>query len=173
MRISAGLGRRWRHSDGLSSNASSISGSPSSSISAPLRTHYTGDNGWGPLGSRVKFSVSQAAPITPCRDDNANGGKRNSSGNGDGNTPRLRGRSSWTSLDVDADEYTHLLTPGTRYYVGRHVCDSCNDDGERERWWREQLINETFGKWPGRLLNRHVSRPRSRMVAGRSWTFRR
>ncbi|KAN0101028.1 hypothetical protein V8E55_001012 [Tylopilus felleus] len=153
VRIAGGIGRRRRRSDELASSASSISGSRSSSISAPLRTHYTGNNGWVPLGSRIKFVTAQAALIPPCQDDDANGAKGRSSENGDGDARR---RSSWTFLDDDADEHTHLLTSTTRYsYVGRHAHDSCYDDRER---WREQLVDETFGKWPARLLNQHVSR---------------
>lgn len=153
VRIAGGIGRRRRRSDELASSASSISGSRSSSISAPLRTHYTGNNGWVPLGSRIKFVTAQAALIPPCQDDDANGAKGRSSENGDGDARR---RSSWTFLDDDADEHTHLLTSTTRYsYVGRHAHDRCYDDRER---WREQLVDETFGKWPARLLNQHVSR---------------
>ena len=165
VRISAGIGRRFRLSDGLSSNASSISGSPSSSISAPLRTHYTGNNGWGPLGSRVKLSAPQG--------EDANGGKGDSSRRGGGNARRRRARSSWMFLDADADEHTHLLTYATGYsYVGnRDARDCCRDDAERERWWRERLVDKAFGKWPGRLLNRHVSGQRSRMVGSVSWSF--
>jgi hypothetical protein len=165
VRISAGIGRRFRLSDGLSSNASSISGSPSSSISAPLRTHYTGNNGWGPLGSRVKLSASQG--------EDANGGKGDSSGRGDGNARRRCARSSWMFLDADADEHTHLLTYATGYsYVGNRYAHDCHhDDAERGRWWRERLVDEAFGKWPGRLLNRHVSGPCSRMVGSISWSF--
>ena len=167
VRISAGIGRRFRLSDGLPSNASSISGSPSSSISAPLRTHYTGNNSWGSLGSRVKLSASQ--------DEDANGGKRNSSGSGDANARRRRARSpSWTFLD-HADEHTHLLTYATSLrhsYVGnRYTYDCYHDEAERERWWRERLVDEAFGKWPGRLLNRHVSDPCSRMAGSPSWPF--
>jgi len=158
VRITGGIGPRRGRSDGLSSSASSISGSPSSSISAPLRTHYTGNNGWVPLGSRIKFVASQPSLVSPCQgDDDVNGAKGNSGENGNGKAQR---RSSWPFSDEDLDEHTQLLAPATRYsYVGSYACDSCYDDRQREleRRWREQLIDETFGKWPTRLLNRHVS----------------
>ncbi|KAF8139790.1 hypothetical protein EV363DRAFT_309588 [Boletus edulis] len=153
VRISAGIGRR-RFSDGFSSNTSSTSGSTSSSISAPLRTHYTGSNGWGPLGSRMKLLASQPSPITACQDDDANGaGAKNGdvSGGGHGRSARF--------LNDGADEHTRLLTSATRHsYAGMYVHNSCNDDvseREQERWWREQLVDEVFGRWPRRLFNRH------------------
>lgn len=176
MRISAGIGRRGRgRSDGLSSNASSISGSPSSSISVPLRTHYTGENGWGTLGSRVKFSAWQNASVSPCQDDAMDGGKGSFVWNGDGDMRTRRGRSSWTVLDDDADEHTHLLTSASRHsyaYVGRYSCDSYHEDREREleRRLRQQLVDEAFGKWPGRLLNQHVSHPCSSNDSRHSWS---
>ncbi|KAG6371517.1 hypothetical protein JVT61DRAFT_9221 [Boletus reticuloceps] len=156
VRISAGIGgRRRRFSDGFSSNASSTSGSTSSSISAPLRTHYTGSNGWGPLGSRMKLLASQTSPITACQDDDANGAGAKNGDSGDGYARRRSAR----LLHDGADEHTRLLTSATRHsYAGRYVHDSCNDDvseREQERWWREQLVDEVFGRWPRRLFNRH------------------
>ncbi|KAH0838709.1 hypothetical protein J3R83DRAFT_7039, partial [Lanmaoa asiatica] len=157
VRISAGMGRRQRLSDGLSSTASSISGSPSSSISAPLRTHHTGNNGWVPLGGRVNLLASPAAPVAPRRSEYASSGKGNGSGSGYENARKRSARSSQVFLDDDVDEHTHLMTSATRhsYVENQQAHDRYHDDGERERWWREQLVDEVFGKWPGRLLNRH------------------
>ncbi|KAG8220213.1 hypothetical protein J3R82DRAFT_1250 [Butyriboletus roseoflavus] len=117
VRISAGMGRRQRRlSDGFSSTASSISGSPSSSISAPLRTQHTGNNGWVPLGSRMNLLASQAAPHPLSRDDCASAG---GSGNGDGHARMQCARSLQILLDDDVDEQTHLMTSATRHsYVG-------------------------------------------------------
>lgn len=167
VRISTGVGRQRRHSDGLSSNASSISSSPSSSISAPLRTHYTGNNVWGPLGSRVKLAAPPATSFPQYRVEDASGGK------GDERARRRRARPPWTYLDGDIGERTHLLAYATRHsYVGsRYVHDWYYHDAERERQWKEQLVDQAFGKWPARLLNRHVSHACSRMVADHSWFF--
>ena len=161
------MGRQRRHSDGLSSNASSISSSPSSSISAPLRTHYTGNNVWGPLGSRVKLAAPPATSFPQNRGEDANGGK------GDGRARRRRARPPCIYLDDDVGERTHLLAYATRHsYVGsRYVHDWYYHDAERERQWREQLVDQAFGKWPARLLNRHVSHACSRMVVDHSWSL--
>lgn len=172
VRISAG--RRRRHSDGLlPSSASSVSGSPSSSISAPLRTHYTGNNGWGTLGMRVSnLSSSQTAshPPSPSRGEHVNGGK--GSGGGERNAWR-----QWLPphifIDDAVDEHTHLMTSArpSSYLGNRYAHDSVHDDVERERQWREQLMDQVFGKWPARLLNRHVSRSCARMTVSCSWFF--
>lgn len=162
------MGRRGRRlSDGFSSNASSISGSPSSSISAPLRTQHTGDNGWGPLGSRVNLLASQATPLSPSRGEYASGskgsasvgGSRSRSGSEDRNARMRCTRSLQMLLDDDVDEHTHLVTSAARhsYVENGHTHDWYHDDREQERWWRDQLVDEAFGKWPARLFNRHVS----------------
>ncbi|KAF9229807.1 hypothetical protein BS17DRAFT_41743 [Gyrodon lividus] len=150
VRITAGIGRRRRLSDvGLSSNASSISGSPASSISAPLRTHNTASSkGWGPLGSRVSLLASQTAvPQTPgrtvCMDDGVRHGRR---------------KHSRSSCDYGTvDERTRLATSanGGSYTANRSEGDSRQRDSERGRQRREQIVDQAFGKWPGRLLNRH------------------
>jgi len=156
VRISAGMSRRRRLSDGIYSSASSVSSS--SSISAPLRTHPTGKNGWGTLGSRVNplSSPHAAAPVHGSQ--YANGGKgHDDAGDEYGNPRTPSARSSLSFLDDDVNERTHLVTTATtRPYVrDRYAHDWYLSERERERRWREQLMDEAFGKWPGRLLNRH------------------
>jgi len=149
VRISAG--RRRRLSDG------SPSSSPSSSISAPLRTHYTGSNGWSPLGTRVGSSRLRSAThaSAPIRSEIANGGKGSPSGDWDVWEQDARP----SEIDrYDVDEHTCLITSTTRpfYATNRHTHDSYHqyhDDSERR--WKEQLMDQVFGKWPYRLLNRH------------------
>ncbi|KAH7884010.1 hypothetical protein F5I97DRAFT_1634144 [Phlebopus sp. FC_14] len=107
VRITGGVGRRRRLSEGLSSGASSISGSPSSSISAPLRTSTTSSTqGWRPLGRRPS---------------------------------------------LDADERSRLLTTPRHYRTTSQSANVVLTEVE----WREQVIEEAFGKWPRRLLNAH------------------
>ncbi|KAG1809937.1 uncharacterized protein HD556DRAFT_1435670 [Suillus plorans] len=126
VRITAGM-RRRRLSDGLPSGASSISGSPCSSISAPLRSaNAASSKGWGPL-----------EPSSP--------------------TGRRRTRHSSNPPEPyhsPVNEHTPLLRPPCRYsYVRGYDEDRMVDeDVERQRG---RVIDDTFGKWPGRLLNRH------------------
>ncbi|KIK18646.1 hypothetical protein PISMIDRAFT_179454 [Pisolithus microcarpus 441] len=132
VRITAGVRRHRRLSDGLSSNASSVSGSPSSSISAPLRTHddnSDGSKGWGPLGRRVNFLASQGT-----------GARRSRTGAKDTGSGKSRKMYS-SSLAGSVDERSHLVSFYTGYLyttVGHN-----------------EVIDATFGEWPWRLLNRH------------------
>lgn len=150
------MSRRRRLSDGISSSASSVSSS--SSISAPLRTHPTGKNGWGTLGSRVNPLSSSHAAAPVHGSHYANGGKdHDDAGNEYGNPRTPRARSSLSFLDDDVNEQTHLVTTASTSSYVRDAHDRYHSEGERERWWRKQLMDEAFGRWPGRLLNRHVS----------------
>lgn len=99
---------------------------------------------------RVSGLTSHAAPYAPSRSAYGNGSK----GNGDWDAWR-----QCVFLDDEVDEHTHLITPTVRpsYAGNQYAHDLHQDDGERERWWREQLMDEVFGKWPVRLLNRRVS----------------
>lgn len=150
VRITAGVRRHRRLSDGLSSSASSISGSPSSSISAPLRTHDDnsgGSKGWGPLGRRVNLLASQ---VTQERRSRA-GVKVNGSGK-----PRKMYSSS---LADSVDERSHLVSFYTGYLytttVGRGGMCHLDQNVECEQLRRGQTTGASFGEWPWRLLNRH------------------
>lgn len=134
--------RRRRLSDGLPSGASSISGSPCSSISAPLRSaNAASSKGWGPLGQRVSILASQnyvSEPSSP--------------------TGRRRTRHSSNPSEPyhsPVNEHTPLLRPPCRYSYARGYDDDRMVDEDVERQ-RGRVIDDTFGKWPGRLLNRHV-----------------
>ncbi|KAJ6501424.1 hypothetical protein C8R47DRAFT_1107306 [Mycena vitilis] len=133
VRITSGLHHRPTAS-------SSLSSSPSSSISAPLRSPPTEDNctpGWGTLGTRVGlFAISnrQAAQ------------KRHARRRQNGRAP---------------DEASALLgDPPQPGYDGHP--DSDDDDmrydSDEECYDDEALLSHqidlVFGKWPGRLLNR-------------------
>ncbi|KAI6022575.1 hypothetical protein EDC04DRAFT_335684 [Pisolithus marmoratus] len=144
VRITAGVHRPRRLSDGLSSNASSVSGSPSSSISAPLRTHddsYEGSKGWGPLGRRVSLLAS-----TQARRSRA-GARENASGKSRKIYP--------SSLADSTGERSHLYTGYFYTPVTRSEVHHRNQNVECEQMRRGQVINATFGEWPWRLLNRH------------------
>jgi len=136
-------GRR-RLSDGQPSAASSISGSPCSSISAPLRSaNAASSKGWGPLGQRVSILASQSYASEPSPDDRRK------------TRPKIDPSESYHS---PVNEHTPLMRSPCRYSYARgyNEDDSVDDDAERERERRERMIDESFGKWPGRLLNRHV-----------------
>ncbi|KAG1746821.1 hypothetical protein EDB19DRAFT_326623 [Suillus lakei] len=140
VRITAGM-RRRRLSDGLPSGASSISGSPCSSISAPLRSaNAASSKGWGPLGQRVSILASQSYTSEP-------------------SSPTSRRKTRLRSNPPEpyhspVNEHTPLLQPPCRYSYARGYNEDNGADEDMERQ-RERVIDETFGKWPGRLLNRH------------------
>ena len=164
VRISAGRRRRL-------SNESPISSSPSSSISAPLRTHYTGSNGWSPLGTRMGSQRLRSSTLAPSRAEVANGGKGSPVADGDWGVWEEDARPSEIAR-YDVDEHTCLVTSTTRpiYASNRYAHDSYHLYQE-ERRWTEQLVDQVFGKWPGRLLNRHVSCVCARMAASYSLSF--
>lgn len=140
VRITAGM-RRRRLSDGLPSGASSISGSPCSSISAPLRSaNAASSKGWGPLGQRVSILASQNYASEP---SSPTGRRKN------------RHRSNPPEpYHSPVNEHTPLLLPPCRYSYARGYNEDYAVDEDVGRQ-RERVIDETFGKWPGRLLNRH------------------
>jgi hypothetical protein len=63
------------------------------------------------------------------------------------------------------NEHTPLLLPPCRYSYARGYNEDYTVDEDVGRQ-RERVIDETFGKWPGRLLNRHV---RSQVVTCTAW----
>jgi hypothetical protein len=141
VRITSGLHSHRRRV----SATSSLSSSRSSSISAPLRSPLTEDNctpGWGTLGQRVNlFAVSnrQAAAAAQAR------------------SAKHRARRRQGIADLATTERTALLgAPPPLGYDGHP-----DSDGEEEYYDDESLLSRqidlVFGKWPGRLLNRHVS----------------
>jgi len=158
VRITGGA-RRRRLSDGA---ASSLSGSPASSISAPIHsaTHLSA-RGWGPLGARVSLLASSRdlgnpqplpqpvphpRPILRTQSSHSRSARSTPDDYGvqyaGGHPGRRKG-----NYDSDVDERTPLMS---RLY---YAPDDMSADEERE--WREQVISEHFGRWPQRLLNHH------------------
>ncbi|OJA13409.1 hypothetical protein AZE42_05954 [Rhizopogon vesiculosus] len=145
VRITAGMRGRRRLSDGQLSAASSISGSPCSSISAPLRSaNAASSKGWGPLGQRVSILASQSYASEPSLPTS----RRNI-------RPRVIPSESYHS---PVNEHTPLVRSPCRYSYARgyYEDDVVDEVAEREHERQQRMIDETFGKWPGRLLNRHV-----------------
>jgi len=157
VRITSGLHRHRRRWYDVASGApappsscsSSRSGSPSSSISAPLRTHPDSDSsyntGWGPLGQRVSYFVSRQRTA---QDKEAMARRWR---------PASRGLEP-SSGRVHPNEHTPLARSPMRssYVEGEglqdsDVFDSEEDDVDDARLSRE--IDLLFGQWPGRLLN--------------------
>ncbi|KAK0478156.1 hypothetical protein IW261DRAFT_1420352 [Armillaria novae-zelandiae] len=126
VRITSGLPRR--HAADRVTPDSSLSSSPSSSISAPLRYREddvrTDSSPWGPLGLRVKHM---------------------------GQRPRRQ----VADKGLDPSERSPLMPPSRRFYSideDEHYNYFAYLDDET-RLNRE--IDLAFGTWPGRLLNRH------------------
>lgn len=116
------------------SRDSSLSGSPSSSISAPLHSRAdeeTGKPGWGPLGQRVNlFSQNSRRKRARVRQESLLNG-----GLADERLPLMRGS---------------RLKPS---YVNGEIPDLSSDEEER----LSNEVDNVFGRFPRRLLNPHVS----------------
>lgn len=152
---------------------SSLTSSPSSSISAPLRSRADDESnkpGWGPLGQRVNLFVFKnkkrhAGSGTSERDTIQREERRErrrrklglcpEPGSGfrvlnepDERTPLMAAKRS--------DAVTALALEGGdgESVEESELCESDDDDEYEARLNRE--IDLIFGKWPGRLLNRYV-----------------
>jgi hypothetical protein len=144
VRISSGFSRRRRQhllsrQDAFISisSDSSLSGSPSSSISAPLRScsdDEANKPGWGPLGQRVSLLAHKS---------------------------RQQRRRSLPRQGHDArvipNDRTPLRpsSPLTAYVEGEDAYAETNQS-DRER---RREIDAAFGTWPRRLVNIHVRLP--------------
>ncbi|KAJ4485438.1 hypothetical protein J3R30DRAFT_3283269 [Lentinula aciculospora] len=145
---------------------SSCSSSPSSSISAPIRfreDEATVSSKWGPLGQRVRLFVSQqrekAKQVQADREAHEREARRR--------YLLVYGADlDFASSPLNVHERTPLLgSPDTRSRKSSSAAASFgNDDGsnnfaiETESDCQVRLNHEIdiiFGKWPGRLLNRH------------------
>jgi len=130
VRITSGFSRHRRKSD----VGSSRSGSPSSSISAPLRSHADDNtNTWGTLGQRVGLLALQKKP-------------------------KAQRRQNGQTVPIEnVDEHTPLRNSSNHlpYVEGEGVQDGdiFNEDSDDESLSQE--IDDVFGKFPGRLLNHH------------------
>ncbi|KAH9855841.1 hypothetical protein C2E23DRAFT_723140 [Lenzites betulinus] len=160
VRITSGV-HRHRHSitaNGTPTPCSSVSDSPSSSISAPLRYQADEHGAWGPLGKRLSAYAAgggwprrtpvlqqqqvQVAPlIGPAPGGRARGGKTARSYNE--RTPLIRpGRQRSYTEETEEDEEARAeeLAPEERALRAAAL--------RRE----EEAV---FGKWPWRIFNRH------------------
>jgi hypothetical protein len=147
VRITSGLHRHHRKHHSQDTPSSSLSGSPSSSISAPLRTQAD-DNSplWGPLGQRVSFLAWNKRKEVASH----------------GHSPKKAGRRRRKGLLGGPNERTPLL--GSRMYSA-HVGSEADQDRHLFNENRHEAVSErlahhvdtAFGVWPQRLLNPHVS----------------
>jgi len=155
VRIASGLNRH-RHSlegvDYLSpdySPDSSISGSPSSSISVPLRTHsdeQVGKPGWGTLGQRVSlFAKGQMERSR--REQKERLGLRASPFRKE--VERGRREALVLPYYPQITEETPLLLSSAR----NGSCSDSSREDEASQLARE--IDMVFGPWPDRLANHH------------------
>ena len=157
VRITSGLHRHRHKNTSLQdregsdfvkpSTESSLSSSPSSSISAPLRSRADDESnkpGWGPLGQRVSLLASYSQRRFSAERRERRPGKL-----------LVPGSLPHNNQD-DSNERTALIDSVTRsaYVRGEGV----EDGGDAEDAARlAQEIDLIFGKWPNRLLNHHVS----------------
>jgi len=146
VRITSGV-RHHHHRRNLPRDApsfsadSSLSSSPCSSISAPLRSPITDANskpGWGTLGQRVGLLANRQA-----------------AGKGRERKRTRHNRSAEQhSNSAPHNERTPLIRSSTRHdYVGGE--DEYSDSNQDEEAQLSRNIDLVFGKWPRRLLNRH------------------
>jgi len=121
---------------------SSLSSSPSSSISVPLRSPEDETKpGWGPLGRRVSLLTE--------------GSKRRARLAAE-NEERAQQRQKAIDALLRANEQTPLLRPHMyrrRFSDGSASTNSDCSMRDEEEHWRAMEINRVFGPWPGRLLN--------------------
>ncbi|KAF9569783.1 hypothetical protein CPC08DRAFT_9571 [Agrocybe pediades] len=160
VRITSGINRRRKVSEDeqqrgyltfktASSSSSDLSGSPSSSISAPLRTHAqeeVGKPGWGTLGQRVSMFARGYGP------QGKKGGERRS-----GRTKGVRSgrREVLQPVGNEHNERTPLMSaPLARSQCQEYEGQALVSDEELElRIARE--TDKVFGPWPNRLMNHH------------------
>jgi hypothetical protein len=156
VRIASGLNRH-RHSlqgvDCLSPDYSpepSISGSPSSSISVPLRTHIdeqVGKPGWGTLGQRVSLFAKGQMERSRRREQR----ERLGASSFRKGVERGRGEALVIPYYDQITEETPLLLSSAR----NGSCSDLTREDEASQIARE--IDMVFGPWPGRLANHRVS----------------
>jgi len=153
VRIASGLNRHRHSLEGVDyfspdySPESSISGSPSSSISVPLRTpidEQVGKPGWGTLGQRVSMFAKGQMERSRRREQRERLGLGTSS---------FRKREERGTLVIP---YYAQITEETPLLLSSARNGSCSDltrEDEASQLARE--IDMVFGPWPGRLANHH------------------
>jgi hypothetical protein len=163
VRITSGLNRH-RHTTSYSeqdahqisfSRSSSLSGSPSSSISAPLRNQAedeVGKPGWGTLGQRVSILAQGNQQRRKQREQQEQALLAKSV---------QLGISIPTSQQYSTNERTPLINSSSRYSRLRRNSEpfnSGNDSREDEADRLARDVDLVFGPWPIRLWNHHVRR---------------
>jgi hypothetical protein len=136
VRITSGFSHHRRKSD----VGSSRSGSPSSSISAPLRSHSDGStNTWGTLGQRVGLLALQRKIMGSPKAQQRQKGQVAPSEHVDERTPLRNSFNHSSYVEGEGGQDGNIF----------------DEDSDDERLSRD--VDEVFGKFPGRLLNHHVS----------------
>jgi hypothetical protein len=132
-----------------SSPSSSVSGSPSSSISAPIRWHADENGAWGPLGQRLSAYAQ------------ANGKSKRTSGLLRVQQPQAKGKMDERTPLMKSARHTPYVDSGLD--GGGVADDERAADGEDVDSEDEISVDRaaalkreedaTFGAWPWRLLN--------------------
>jgi hypothetical protein len=156
VRITSGIHQRNE------SASTSTSASESSSMSAPLRSPT--EEHVRPQPNSSFLNGNHAASLSALLSADAASawlrGKGNQSSQSKG-SGGLRGRRT-TMLPSAATEHSPLITASDirRDYLATHPNgDDEVDEEMRKRAAMKSQEDVVFGTWPGRLLNRHVSRP--------------
>lgn len=133
----------------LTPSSSSLSCSPSSSISAPLhsRTDDEADRpGWGPLGRRVSLLAGQSRT----RRQIPSNWQEYARADG---LPAGQTRVTETSPLLIPPPRRKTYAHGQRRTKRRCYCPDCGPPSKR---LSPEEVDETFGKWPNRMLNYQV-----------------
>ncbi|KAF8167883.1 hypothetical protein B0H34DRAFT_683499 [Crassisporium funariophilum] len=159
VRITSGLNRHRHRSrsdqDYLTfSTASSISGSPSSSISAPLRTRAdeeVGKPGWGTLGQRVSLLAQGNPQQRRVRQQRERMLLKKSVERGIIPCANTREINEQTPL-INSLSFRNSNERG---HTNNSRIGESGSEREDETLLLSREIDVVFGTWPGRLVNRH------------------
>ncbi|KAF7795219.1 hypothetical protein EIP86_006369 [Pleurotus ostreatoroseus] len=159
VRIASGLRRGRHHTDPTSTPSSSTSGSPSSSISAPLRWQADENAAWGPIGRRLSsFAQANGWPRRAPSVMRAKYGQAqgqvvavNASKGKVGEREPLLGSVQHVAYVDSGLDGAWLVDEGR---VGMVRRDSDETDDE-ERALLAAAEEAEFGRWPWRIFNRH------------------
>ncbi|CAA7271409.1 unnamed protein product [Cyclocybe aegerita] len=152
VRITSGFNRHRHRPDAQDylslTPSSSLSGSPSSSISAPLRSHPEDEvakPGWGTLGQRVSL-LAQGGPLRKKQRREAEMYAKNTE----------RGMVVAANVNGRLNERTPLLNASASpLYINGDVNGTGSNSSLDEGASISREVDLIFGPWPNRLLNHH------------------
>lgn len=136
--------------------SSSISGSPSSSISAPLRSRTDDEAdrpGWGPLGQRVSLLAKKSKTKNQgCHDDQGWGRRVRTKGLPIGVLPGPIHPNETSPLLIHPPRIKRVDRAGEQSQRRKRAC-CYSGSGTASGKLSSEEVDEVFGKWPNRTLN--------------------